>query len=522
MAGESGGFRQLERVNRRRTVTLVVKLVLLLAEFGLGLDYLFRNVRFGDGGISGFPWFATVIVSLAVALSLRAYYSGSDLVLGKMGARPISSDQPKNQAVIDVVREMALAARIPTPRIDLIDDPSPNAFAIGRDPEHSIICVTRGLVDQMDREELQGVIGHEIAHIRNCDTRLTTMVTAMFGGFGVFSGRLISKMLSRDREFLADASAIEFTRNPTALIRALEHIAKTESPLRCASPGTAQLFIVDPFERADSGRSYNEFINEVTRIRSQPGKTDEQRDAEARNFAAHEYPRNTVVQAVSSHPPLRERIERLKALVVTLPQAQVEASQASDLTDDQLKAKFLESATFVRNAASTDPEVMAEVMQSALLATPAGGRLLEENIGGTPIVEGSTSRDPIEQTLYEANLASTGHLRAPRSPAQKSYASTLGSLFVRDADPDSSLQPALRADPPSPERIGLPDSAETEELERKALAKMLAPVAASMRPKRAAVQPPALDRPTGSRAIYLFWLVIALSAGAIVATVAAR
>jgi heat shock protein HtpX len=522
MAGESGGFWQLERVNRRRTVTLVAKLVLLLAEFGLGLDYLFRTVRFSDGQFSGFPWFATAVVSVAVALALRANYSGADRVLGAMGAHPISPDQPKNQAVIDVVHEMALAARIPTPRIDVIDDPSPNAFAIGRDPEHSRICVTQGLVDQMDREELQGVIGHEIAHIRNCDTRLTTMVTAMFGGFGVFSGRLISRMLSRDREFLADASAVEFTRNPTALIRALEHIAKTESPLRCATSGTAQLFIVDPFERADSGRSYNEFINEVSRIRSQPGKTEEQRDAEARNFAAHEYPRNMIVQAVSSHPPLRERIARLQALIVALPQAKLDAPQASDLTDDQLKAKYLESAMFVRNAASTDPEVLAKVIQSALLALPAGRRLLEENIGGTQIVEGSTSRDPIEQTLYEANLASTGHLRAPRSPTQNRYASTLVSLFKRDAGLDSSLPSALRADPPSLEGIAPPDSAATEELEREALAKMLAPVAASLRPKRAAREPAALDRPTGSRGIYLFWLVIALSAGAIVATFAAR
>ena len=125
---------------------------------------------------------------LAVAQALRANFAGADLVLGALGAHPISSDEPKNQAVIDVVREMALAARIPEPRIDVIDDPSPNAFAIGRDPEHSVICVTQGLLDQMDREELQGVIGHEMAHIRNCDIRLTTMVTVMFGGFGVFSG----------------------------------------------------------------------------------------------------------------------------------------------------------------------------------------------------------------------------------------------------------------------------------------------------------------------------------------------
>ena len=218
--GKSGGFWELERVNRRRTWTLVAKLILLLAAVGLALDFIFHNLRFSDGRLSGFPWFAAAAVILAIAQSLRAYFAGADLVLGAMGAHPISSDQPKNQAVIDVVHEMALAARIPTPRIDVIDDPSPNAFALGRDPKHSRICVTQGLLDQMDREELQGVIGHEMAHIRNCDTRLTTMVTAMFGGFGVFSGRFISILLSREREYLADASAVEFTRNPKALIRA--------------------------------------------------------------------------------------------------------------------------------------------------------------------------------------------------------------------------------------------------------------------------------------------------------------
>jgi heat shock protein HtpX len=467
MAGESGGFWQLERVNRRRTAALVAKLILVLAVIGLGLDFLFHTVRFSGGQLSGFPWFAAVAVILAVAQTLRANFAGAELVLGAMGAHPIEADEPKNQAVIDVVHEIALAARIPAPLIDLIDDPSPNAFAIGRDSAHSKICVTQGLLDQMDREELQGVIGHEMAHIRNCDVRLTTMVTAMFGGFGVLSGRLISIMLSREREYLADASAVEFTRNPTALIRALEQIAKTESPLRCATPGTAQLFIVDPFERADSGRSYQEFINEVTRIRSQSGKTEEQRDEEARNFAAHEYPRNLIVQAVSSHPPLRDRLARLHALIGAGPGA----APASELTDDQQRAKFSDSARFVQNAASTDPEVLAKVIQSALIALPAGRKLLRDTIGGN---EGE----------------------------------------------DSSLPSALAADPAS--GIALPDSAAQEELQREALAKMLAPVAASMRPKEVAPRPATTERPTGSRGALLFWIVIALSAGAIVAALATK
>ncbi len=540
MAGESGGFWQLERVNRRRTWALVVKLILLLAAFGLGLDFLFHTVRFSDGRLSGFPWFAAAAVLLAVAHASRAYFAGADLVLDALDADPISSDEPKNQAVIDVVREIALAARVPEPRIALIDDPSPNAFAVGRDPEHSVICVTQGLLDQMDREELQGVIGHEMAHIRNCDVRLTTMVTAMFGGFGVLrfvfgaptiwkkdnlaSGgivsRIISIILSREREYLADASAVEFTRNPTALIRALEHIAKTESPLRCATPGTAQLFIVDPFERAGGATSYKQYINEITRIRLQPGKTQEQRDEEAKKFAVNEYPRNMLVEKVSSHPPLGDRIARLQALIGAVPGA----AAASGLTDDQLRAKFSESALFVRNLASTDPEVMAKVMQAALVALPVGERLLLEEIGETQIHRGPTARDPIEQKLYEANLASTGDMPPSRTPAQKLFESALASTGNLEPNEggDSSLPPAFGADAASVQGIGLPDSAAQEELEREALAKLLAPVAASMRPKKAATHLAAAERPTGSGGTYLFWIVIALSAGAIVAALATK
>src|SRR5208337_3377943 len=103
--------------------------------FSLGLDFPFHPVRFSDGRLTGMPWFMAAAIALAVAQALRANYVGAGLVVGALGAHPISFDDPKNQVVIDVVREMALAARIPAPRIDVIDDPSPNAFAIGRDPE---------------------------------------------------------------------------------------------------------------------------------------------------------------------------------------------------------------------------------------------------------------------------------------------------------------------------------------------------------------------------------------------------
>jgi hypothetical protein len=388
----------------------------------------------------------------------------------------------------------------------------------------------------MDREELQGVIGNEMAHIRNCDIRLTTMVTAMFGGFGVLrfvfgaptiwkkdslaSGgivsRIISIILSREREYLADASAVEFTRNPTALIRALEHIAKTESPLRCASPGTAQLFIVDPFERAGGATSYKQFINEITRIRLQPGKTQEQRDEEAGKFAVNEYPRNMLAEKVSSHPPLGERIARLQALIGAGPGA----ASASGVTEDQLRAKFSESALFVRNLASTDPEFIAKVMQAALVALPGARSLLEEKIGGTQIHREPTSRDPIEQKLYEADLASTGDLQPSRSPAQKLFESGLASILTGNLNPNEALDSA--ADPASGKGIGLPDSLAEEAQEVEALAKVLGPVVASARQKKAATQPAAAQRPIGSRGTYLFWIVIAISAGAIVAALATK
>jgi len=558
MAEESGSFWQLERDNRRRTLALVVKLILAVAVFGLGLDFLFHNVRFSDGRLSGVPWLAAAAVIVAAAQALRANFAGTDLVLDALDAHPISSDEPKNQTVIDVVREMALAARIPEPRIDVIDDPWPNAFAIGRDPEHSVICVTQGLLDQMDREELQGVIGHEMAHIRNCDIRLTTMVTAMVGGFGVFhrlvfgppvwkedssaSGgivaRVISIMLSREREYLADASAVEFTRNPTALIRALQHIAKTESPLRCATHGTAQLFIVDPFERADSGRSYKEFINGVTRIRLQPGKPQEQRDEEARIFATREYPRNVLVERISSHPPLGDRIARLQTLIGWV----TSAAPASGVTEDQLRANFSTSVRFVRNLATTDPEVMAKVMQGALA-------LVQEKISGTQIHREPTSRDPIEQRLYESNLASTGDLnRDPitRPGWQEFYESTLAptgdlqplrlranllesalaSISKGDLKPkeggESSLPPALATDPASGKGIDLPDSAAEAAHEAEAIAKMLGPIAASMRANKDATQPVVAERATGTLGAFLFWIVIAISAGAIIAALATK
>jgi heat shock protein HtpX len=326
MAEPHDSFWELERKNRRETALLVIVFILLFTALGCGLDFVFGNLRIIDGQITGAPLLTIIALVIGSIQSFASYFGGAALVLASVHARPLVPDSPKEQTVLDVVGEMALAARMPTPRAYLIDDAAPNAFATGRDPQHSVVCVTRGLVDEMDREELQGVLGHEMAHVRDYDIRTMMMIAVLvggiamladfvyrwswFGGFGARGGRgdrdslegggnagaliaiavfilaalapifsqLLAMAVSRQREYLADAASVEFTRNPRALLRALERLAQTESPLKNASRGIAHLFIVNPLEGpGDDGEGF--FAN-----------------------------------LLSTHPPLSKRIARLRAL----------------------------------------------------------------------------------------------------------------------------------------------------------------------------------------------------------------
>jgi heat shock protein HtpX len=319
----AANFRALEAANRRETAVMVVVFMLLFGALGLGLDFAARDIAIVDGHLVGFPVLTIAALVFAAVQSMVSYYSGASLVLLSVHAGPLTPDTTRHQVVLDVINEMATAARMPVPKPYVIDDLSPNAFATGRDPEHSVICVTQGLVDQMDREELQGVIGHEMSHIADYDIRTMMMIAVMVGGvamlsdfvyrwmfYGGFGGRgrnndsrdnqaaalitvlvivlavvapifsqLLAMAVSRQREYLADASSVEFTRNPRALLRALEHIAKIESPLKQATAGTGHLFIVNPREglrEDDEGFFANLF---------------------------------------STHPPLSRRIARLQALL---------------------------------------------------------------------------------------------------------------------------------------------------------------------------------------------------------------
>jgi len=334
----ASNFRSLEATNRRETALLVAAFVFLFGALGLGLDFVARDFSIVNGQVVGFPVLMVAALVFAGVQSLVSYYSGASLVLLSVHARPLTADSAKHAMVLDVINEMAIAARMVPPKPYLMDDPSPNAFATGRDPAHSVICVTQGLVDQMDREEIQGVIGHEMSHVADYDIRTMMMIAVMVGGiamlsdfvyrwmfFGGFGGRrssnndrdnqaamlvtlaviilaavapifsqLLAMAVSRQREYLADASSVEFTRNPRALLRALEHIAKIESPLKQGTAGTAHLFIVNPRE----------------------GLRDD-----SEGFLANLF---------STHPPLSKRIARLQALLGTASATTIGGAVAAD------------------------------------------------------------------------------------------------------------------------------------------------------------------------------------------------
>jgi heat shock protein HtpX len=337
----ASNFRTLEVTNRRETAALVVTFIALFGALGLGLDFVARDFSIVNGQFVGFPVLTIAALVFAGVESIVSFYSGSSLVLLSVHARPLTPDTPRHEMVLDVINEMAIAARMPPPKPYLMDDPSPNAFATGRDPAHAVICVTQGLVDEMDREELQGVIGHEMSHVADYDIRTMMMIAVLVGGiamlsdfvyrwmfFGGFGARgrgsnsdrdnqaallislaviilaalapifsqLLAMAVSRQREYLADASSVEFTRNPRALLRALEHIAKIESPLKQGTAGTAHLFMVNPREGV--------------------------RDDDEGFFA----------NLFSTHPPLPKRIARLQALLGA-PSSATLSAQAADASN---------------------------------------------------------------------------------------------------------------------------------------------------------------------------------------------
>jgi heat shock protein HtpX len=273
-----------EAANRRNSVLLVILVMFAFALFGYVIGY----VMFGDA--AGAMAAVASSLGLSVLSAMGSYFGGDQIVLKSSQAQEVSHRQFPE--LFDVVEEMATAAGVPMPRVYLIDDPSPNAFATGRDPQHASIAVTAGLLRKLDREELQGVIGHEMSHVRNYDIRFSLLVGVLVGGisllaqfflrwtfwFGGGSRRddrgnssligvlfllvglvlsilapiftaLVQMAVSRQREYLADASSVELTRNPYGLERALAAISSDPAPLEVANGATQHMYIVNPLKK---------------------------------------------------------------------------------------------------------------------------------------------------------------------------------------------------------------------------------------------------------------------------------
>jgi len=230
-------------------------------------------------------------------ISFGSYWWSDKIILGISGARPAQRNKDFN--FFTVSENLAMAARIPKPKLYVIDSPALNAFATGRDPKHAVICVTSGLLKKLNRTELEGVVAHELSHVKNYDTRLMSIVTVLvgmvvligdffirrsfFGGsrnrqsgnFGVVMlvvgivvallspliAKLIQLAISRRREFLADASAVLITKFPPGLINALEKISEDKHSLKTATKATENLFIMNPFKGKQSKRWLTSLFN---------------------------------------------------------------------------------------------------------------------------------------------------------------------------------------------------------------------------------------------------------------------
>ncbi|MEM4598826.1 MAG: zinc metalloprotease HtpX [Candidatus Diapherotrites archaeon] len=287
--------------NRRNGAIILFIFILFI----FGLVWLL-NYAFGFGEV-----FLIIAFIIALIFSFSSYYYSDKIVLMISGAKPVSREE--NPYLYHLVDGLAIAAGIPKPRCYIIDDTAPNAFATGRNPENAVICVTTGLLQKMNRAELEGVIAHEMSHIKNYDIRYMTIVAVLVGTVVLLSdwmlraflwggGRrsrgsrgggliivvaiiaailapvvatLIKLALSRQREYLADADAVALTRYPEGLASALEKLAADKEPLEAANRATAHLYIVNPL-KSDIGSKIGGLF--------------------------------------STHPPIEERVKRLRSM----------------------------------------------------------------------------------------------------------------------------------------------------------------------------------------------------------------
>ncbi|OGG21636.1 zinc metalloprotease HtpX [Candidatus Gottesmanbacteria bacterium RIFCSPHIGHO2_02_FULL_40_13] len=260
--------------NRKKTYFIMVFFILFI----IFISYVFGKALGYGGSLVGIAFIVSGIMTWS------SYYFGDKIILGLSGAR--EADRKRDFDFYTISENIAIGAGIPKPKLYVIEDSAPNAFATGRDPQHAVVCATRGLLQKLDRYELEGVIAHEMSHIQNYDTRWMAVVSILVGTVAFLSdwfmrslwwggGRrrddrggsgiliilgivfailtpiiatLIQFAVSRKREFLADASGTLITRNPKALAMALEKISQDKEVLEAATNATAHLYIINPFK----------------------------------------------------------------------------------------------------------------------------------------------------------------------------------------------------------------------------------------------------------------------------------
>lgn len=310
---ESDIFSQ-QRHNRRITIVLMAVFFLFVILVGISIDIY----RYGSLEVLSLPVATLFALGFASIQSFVSYYYGSSLVLRSLGAAQLDFQNITHKKLHNVVTEMAIASGLPMPKVYVLPDVSPNAFATGTDQANSVVGVTQGLLDSLNRDELAAVVAHEMGHIKSRDVLTMTIVTVLLGTVSLMSdwavrswryggirtrkgvksavhplillvigafvllspiiSRIMAMAVSRNREYQADALSAQFTRNPLALASALEKISSVSLPLRSAARGTAHLFISDPLKR---------------RLDDKEG---------------------IAAELLSTHPPVERRIERLKRM----------------------------------------------------------------------------------------------------------------------------------------------------------------------------------------------------------------
>lgn len=266
-------FRARQSENRLKTLLLLGVMGSLTA-----LVIYAAQLYLGNASVGVVP----IAIGIALVTVWGSYYGSDKIVLTMTGAKVIDHDSAPQ--LFNLVQELTLAAGMPMPKVAIVEDPAPNAFATGRDPEHAVIAFTTGILQVMDREQLQGVAAHELAHVANRDTLVSAVAATTAGAIALLSdfilrmtlfggnrdrnnqnpvvlvaallatllapiaATLLKSAVSRKRESLADASAVEYTRNPTGLRRALETLAKDSTVVRQKSNAVAHMWIESPLD----------------------------------------------------------------------------------------------------------------------------------------------------------------------------------------------------------------------------------------------------------------------------------